>query len=169
MRPTLALGAIVFVAACGGGSNASQANASSGSGAAAAGPVDACALLKEEEVSQIVGNAVGKGEHFAGSEVCKWNAEAPNTTVLLTVRPAGSIRERALCPDLGKSGEGQRLDGIADVAIWKFSNTIGLFNSGDLEACGKKGYVSLSLNGRQDEAKLKEATTAIARKVLQKL
>jgi hypothetical protein len=169
MRLTLGVILVVAAAACGGGSNASQANASTGASAAAAGPLDACTLLNEDEVSQIVGNAVAKGEHFAGSEVCKWNAEAPNTTVLLTVRPAGSIRERALCPDLGKSGEGQRLDGIADVAIWKFSNTIGLFNSGDLEACGKKGYLSLSLNGRQDETKLKDATAAIARKVLQRL
>ena len=170
VRGIVALAALLFTAtACSGGSS-SRANAAAATPTqAAGGPIDACTLLKQEEVSAIAGNPVANGEHFAGSEVCKWNADAPNTTVLLMVRPAGSIRERALCPDLGKSTEGQRVEGIADVAVWKFSNTMGLFNSGELETCGKKGYVSVTLDGKPDEAKLKQAAEAVVRKVLQNL
>ncbi len=157
-------------AACNRTSTQSQGNAAAtGTPAASSGPVDACALLSQQDVAAMVGNPVVKGEHFAGSEVCKWDAEPENTTVLLTVRPSGSLREQYLCPELKKSTEGQRLEGLADVAIWKFSNTMGLFNSGDLETCGSKGYISLSLNGKRDEATLKQQTEAIFRSVVKKL
>ena len=68
-----------------------------------------------------------------------------------------------LCGDLRQGGgEGERL-GVpeAEVALWRFSNVISLFNSGELETCGPKGYVALTFNAERDEATLKEATLAL--------
>ena len=45
----------------------------------------------------------------------------------------------------------------------------GLFNSGDLESCSAKGFVSLSLNGERDEAALKRAAVEILGKLLARL
>jgi hypothetical protein len=156
--------------ACG-GATSKDASGAGAAASTASGPkaVDACALLTQQDVAALVGNPVAQGQAFAGPEVCKWDAEPNNVTLLLTVRPAGSTRETVLCPELQTSTEGQRLDGVADVAVWKFSNTMGLFNSGDLETCSRKGYVSLSLNGQKDEPRLREAAVAIARKVLHTL
>lgn len=101
---------------------------------------------------------------------CSWNTENPDdVSVLLIVQRKGSIREPYLCEDLRKSGgSGERVEGL-DVASWKFSSTTGLFNSGEFEACGPKGFLSLQLNGKRDEATLKQATLAIVRQVLQRL
>jgi hypothetical protein len=137
---------------------------------AASGPVDACALLPTSEIAAIVGNAVEQGQPFAGVEVCKWDAEPGRVTALLTVRRAGSDREKVLCAELGKGVDaGQRITELGRVATWTFSNTMGLFNSGELESCGDKGYVSVTLNGKQDEAKLKEGSVAIARRAFKGL
>jgi hypothetical protein len=134
------------------------------------GPVDACALLPASEIATIVGNVVERGQPFAGVEVCKWNAEPGHVSALLTVRRAGSDREKVLCAELGKGADaGQRITELGNVATWKFSNTMGLFNTGELESCGDKGYVSVTLNGKQDEAKLKEASVAIARRAFKSL
>ncbi len=83
---------------------------------------------------------------------------------------AGGDREKVLCSELGKGdGTKQRLDGPGDVAMWKFSTTMGLFNSGELETCSGKGYVALALNGKRDEAQLKETAVTLARTVLNAL
>jgi hypothetical protein len=128
----------------------------------------ACALLSETEISEIMGTAVPAGVEFAGPEVCRWsNDEPPITSVLLTVRPAGTLREQVLCGDLRQGlGEGEPLDGLADVALWRFSNTMGMFNSAELETCGPPGYVSVTLNSEQDEAPLKAATLALFGRVI---
>ena len=156
-------------AACGGSGSQPKRGSGEAPTTGTAGPLDACALLTDADVAAIVGNAVAKGQHFAGSEVCKWDAEPGNTTVLLTVRPAGSLREQSLCPELKKRSEGQRLEGLADVAIWKFSSAAGLFNSGEFETCGSKGYISVGLNGKQDDATLKQQSESIVRSVMKKL
>lgn len=135
--------------------------------AASTGPLDACKLLSQIEIAEAVGNPVTPGQHFAGSEVCKWDTEQrEHVSVLLTVRPKGSLREQTLCKDLKSTGTGAPLDGVGDVALWQFSKVGTMFNSGDLESCGPKGYVSLSLNGEHDEPALKQATLAIVGKVL---
>jgi hypothetical protein len=71
-----------------------------------------------------------------------------------------------LYPELRKSSEARRIDGIGDAAVWKFSNTMGLFNSGELETCGDKGYIAVSVDGKGDEPKLRTAAESILRKVL---
>ena len=157
-----------------GGSNANPpagATAKSGSsGPASTAPVESCTLLSQAEIAELTGNPVEKGQPFAGPEVCKWAAEPNRTSVLLTVRLAGSEREKVLCSELRKGGgEGERVEGVGDVAIWKFSSTMGLFNSGELETCGTKGYLNVSLNGKPAESQLKQTSIAIVRKVLQRL
>ncbi len=152
-------------------SSSEGAVASAAGGARASSePVDACALLPASEIEAIVGNPVERGQPFAGVEVCKWDAEPGRTTALLTVRRAGSDREKVLCAGLGQGADaGQRITGLGNLATWKFSNTMGLFNTGELESCGDKGYVSVTLNGKQDEAKLKDASVAIARRTFKGL
>jgi hypothetical protein len=156
-----------------GGSNANQPagdTAKSGSsGPTSTTPVDSCSLLSQAEIAQLTGNPVEKGQPFAGPEVCKWAAEPNRTSVLLTVRLAGSDREKVLCSELRKSDEGEHVEGVGDVAIWKFSSTMGLFNSGELETCGAKAYLNVSLNGKPAESQLKQTSIAIVRKVLQRL
>lgn len=128
---------------------------------------DACAALSQSEIEQAVGNPVLPGEPESGSETCDWDTENPDhVSVLLIVRPKGGIREETLCADLRKSAEGERLSGLGDVAVWKFSAMGTMFNSGDLEACGPLGFVSISLNGKADEAKLKQAAVTLVGKVL---
>jgi hypothetical protein len=129
--------------------------------------VDACAALSQSEIEQAVGNPVLPGEPESGSETCDWGTENPDhVSVLLIVRPKGGIREETLCADLRQSKEGERLSGLGEVAVWKFSAMGTMFNSGDLEACGPRGFVSISLNGKADEAKLKEAGLTLVRKVM---
>ena len=124
---------------------------------------DTCALLSEAEITERAGGAVAAGEGF-GFESCRWsNDQPPITSLLLIVHPPGSLREQVLCGDLRQGGgEGERL-GVpeAEVALWRFSNVISLFNSGELETCGPKGYVALTFNAERDEATLKEATLAL--------
>ena len=166
------LSAVLSLACRGAGSESSKAQnagSESGSPSASSQSSDACAVFSKDDISAIVGNPVENGAAFAGPEVCKWNAEPNNVSVLLTVRPAGTPREQVLCADLGKSSEGQRVVGLADVAIWKFSNTMGLFNTGELETCSGKGYVGVTLNGKPDEPKLKQEAEALVRKALSSL
>lgn len=167
-REKILLAASLFAAlmvGCGGSS--AERVASSGEESAAAEPAaettaDACSALSRSEIEQAVGNPVMEGAPDPGPEVCKWDTENPDhVSVLLIVRPKGSIREETLCADLRESGGGgERLSGLGDVAVWKFSAVGTMFNSGDLEACGAKGFVSVSLNGKADEPKLKQAAVS---------
>jgi hypothetical protein len=136
-----------------------------------ASELSGCLLPLVKEIADIVGNAVDKGRTFASLEDCKWDTEEPsNVDVLLIAHTAGSIREQLLCADLGKANNsGQRVTGLGDIAVWKFSSAGSLFNSGDLESCGPKGYVSLTLQGKRDEPTLKQAAINLARKVIGRL
>jgi hypothetical protein len=162
--------AVALACACsgqGGGESAAPAEETPRETAAEA-TADACAALSQSEIEQAVGNPVLPGEPDAGPEVCNWDTENPDhVSVLLIVRPKGSTREETLCADLREAGgEGERLSGLGDVAVWKFSAMGTMFNSGDLEACGPRGFVSISLNGKADEPKLKEAAIALVGKVM---
>jgi len=170
-RTFLLLWAVVTVG-CGGSTAPQQtsggATTNTPPAATASGTADTCALLTQNEIAAAVGNPVLKAQSV-GAGSCSWDNENPDhVSVLLIVHRVGSIREPYLCADLRKSGgSGERIEGF-DVATWKFSSTIGLFNSGELEACGTKGFLSLQLNGKRDEASLKQATLAIVRQVLQR-
>jgi len=146
-----------------------QAQATTAPGQQGSRTIDACTLLSQAEIAAIVGNPVNAGEQYAGPEVCRWDTEKPEeVSVLLTVRAPGSVREQVLCADLrGDKGSAAPLSGLGDVAYWQFSSVVSIFNSGDLETCGPKGF--LSLNGQRGEPALKEATLTIARKVLERL
>ena len=161
-----------FTSSCGGRSW-EQAGVNSGGEVVAreSGSAEVCSLLTVKEIVDVVGNPVSEGKPFAGPEVCKWRTEDPtNVDVLLTVRAAGSIREQTFCADLRKAGSNaQRVDSLGDVSVWKFSREGPMFNSGDLEVCGPKGYLNLTLQGKRDEPTLKSATTVLAQKVLERL
>jgi hypothetical protein len=166
-RPLLTawIGAVLSLAC--GGPPREEPSAPAEESAASDTSGDACAALSQSEIEEAVGNPVLAGAPFAGPEVCDWDTENPDhVSVLLTVRPKGSTREEILCAGLRSSGgEGESLSGIGDVAFWKFS--VGtMFNSGDLEACGPRGFVSISLNGKTDEAKLKQAAVALVGRVI---
>lgn len=160
------------------GAEAPQTTGNAGSASAAAAPaaassstpLDACALLSEAEIASAVGNLVLKGEHYAGTQVCNWDTKTRgDVTVLLQARPVIGPHAGPACAELRKGGgSGQPLDGVGDIAGWKFTKNP-FFNSGDLEACTAKGYVNLSLNGKADEARLKQAAIAIARQVFQRM
>lgn len=121
-------------------------------------------------VATAVGNPVQAGEPYAGPEVCKWDTDDPDqVSVLLTVRPAGSIRAPILCDEVQKGNSGTPMPGLGDGSGWKYSRTAGLFDSGDLEVCGGGHFVALSLNGQLDEPAMKEAAVALARAVLGRL
>ena len=175
-RATYLLGAAICLAAglgCG-GSGTTEPPAATGAGSApgktTGGTADACGLLPQSDVAESVGNQVKTGAAFAGPEVCKWDVDTQgDVTVLLTVRLPGSIREQTLCPDIRKSGKAAGFEALADGSTWKFESVMGLFSSGDFESCGPKGYVGLMLNGKRDEAKLKQATAALLSKVLARL
>jgi hypothetical protein len=140
-----------------------------GQGADVAAPAstDPCALISQSDLAAAVGNPVIKGEH-QGAGTCKWATEnRADISVLLIVHRKGETREPYLCDDLRKRGGNERIEGL-EVATWKFENTLGLFNSGEFEGCGPKGFLSLQLNGEKDEAKVKQATLAIVRHVLQR-
>lgn len=128
---------------------------------------NACVLLSDVEIEEAVGNPVLRGEEFAGPEVCRWGTEQPQlVSVLLMVRLPGSLREQILCSDLRQGGgTGERLEGVAGVALWRFGSVLSLFKSGELETCGAKGYISLSLDGERDEPALKAAALALFRAV----
>ncbi len=169
LRKTLPFALTLAVAACGQSSAPPESGRESPPAAAptTAGTADACAMLSQSQLSQAVGNPVKAGEPFAGPEVCRWDTDDPDdVSVLLTVRLPGSVREQALCRNLRASGaKAAGFEDAADVSTWKFSS-MSLFNSGDLESCGPKGFVSLSLNGKRDEGQLKQATLSILQTVL---
>lgn len=136
--------------------------------AAAAGATSdsagSCALVSQSDVAAAVGNAVEKGEQ-QGSATCKWDTANPeDVSVLLIVHRKGDTSEPYLCGDLRKKGGNERIEGL-DVATWNFT-TMGIFNSGNFDGCGPKGYLTLQLSGKRDEAQLKKATFAIAGDVL---
>jgi len=162
---------VVFLSGCSGQRSKPQYANTNDPAAKETRSADACSLLTEREVADIVGNTVNKGRNFTGTEDCKWDTEEPeNVDVLLIVHAAGSIREQVLCADLGKAdNSGQRVAGMGDIAVWKFSKEGSLFNSGDLEVCGPKGFVSLTLQGKQDESTLKQAAISLATRAIERL
>lgn len=133
------------IASCGGSSPADSTPATSGGQPPATGArtADACKLLTQGEIAAAVGNPVAPGRPEAGPEVCDWDTEhADQIDVLLTVRLRGSAREQVLCADVRKAAaEEKGLSGIGDAATWKFTK-LGVLDSGDLEVCDSKGYVS---------------------------
>lgn len=171
-------GMLALIAAslhCGG-----SATTESGSGAAAPAPqtgtatssrTNLCALLTENEVAEAVGNPVQKGVNpDIGAPDCKWDVDTQgDIAVLLIVYRPGSIQEQSLCPDIRKSGKAPGFEGVADASTWEFASVIGLFNSGLLQSCGPKGYISTQLNAKRDEARLKQATVALMGKILARL
>ena len=148
---------------------AGGSGAPSTSSSPTATPRDACSLLTQEEIAAAVGNPVQPGRVEGSSSVCDWDAQPDQTDVLLMVYLKGTIREQALCPDLRKAAAaGKGYAGIGEAATWKFTKST-FFNSGDLELCDAKGFVSLSVNGKGDAATLEAAAVALARKVLSRL
>jgi hypothetical protein len=147
--------------------SANQAESSGGVAPGAAGPIDACTLVSEAEIGEIVANPVVKGRNEAGATTCKWDAKNPgDVDVLLIIGAPGSDREKYICPDIRKAASTDpAFAGVGDAVTWKFGFVGSLFNSGDLELCGAKGFISLSLNGKRDEAALKVAAVALAKKI----
>jgi hypothetical protein len=143
----------------------SEERATSSAASATSGSVDPCALMSQGDVAAAVGNPVAEGQH-QGAGTCKWESvNRDDVGVLLIAHRKGEIREPYLCEPLLKDGGNERVEGL-EVAKWDFSNTMGFFNTGEFEGCGPKGYISLQLNGRRDEARLKQATLAIVKQVL---
>jgi hypothetical protein len=159
---------------CGEKPAASDAPAGAGDSARVAqttsGTADSCAMLTQAVIASAVGNAVQPGRPDAGPEVCKWDTENPDdVSVLLTVRLAGSLRAPILCEEVKKGNSGSPVPGLGDASGWKYSSTLGLFDSGDLEICASGHFVSLSLNGKRAEAAMKDAAAALARATLNQL
>jgi hypothetical protein len=172
--PTCLLVAALFAAGCSGSDTPAQTAAPAASAAAAASAskttIDACALFSSAEIAALAGNPVLNGRHYAGQEVCEWDTRSPDEVdVLLTVRMMGGIRAKVLCDDLGTTtGRETPLAGVGDRGFWKFASG-SLFNSGDLEACSPKGFVAISMNGKADEARLKQAATTLAQQTFGKM
>jgi hypothetical protein len=139
--------------------------------AAAAAQASVCTLLTDASISETLGSTVPAGVEFAGPEVCRWsNDERPITTVLLTVRPAGSLREGILCGEMrAGQAEGVPVEGIDELAFWQFENVIGLFNRGELITCGPQGYISLSVSMERDEPTLRQAALSLFNQVQSQL
>lgn len=143
-----------------GGSTAGPASSST--------PANTCAILSQDQIAGAVGNAVLAGQ-AVGAGSCSWDTEKRgDVSVLLIVHLKGSIREPILCEEVRKGGGGEPVEGL-DVARWKVSSALGLFNSGEFEACGSKGFLSLQVNGERDEATLKKATLALVQLVLRRI
>jgi len=157
------------LASCGGAEDNSQS--AERMATAATGTVDACALAALSDIVNIVGNPVLEGRAYAGPEVCQWPTEnTDHVSVLLTAHRAGSMRAKVLCDDLSAViDSGEPLTNLGDKATFKLSGVGGMFDSGDLAACGAEGFVSVSLNGKKDEAAMKEAAIALARMALSRL
>lgn len=131
---------------------------------------NSCSLLSETEIGSAVGNDVNKGRNEASSDICKWDVEdVSQVDVLLIVREKGGIHEPVLCGDLRNKTSSEQIPGLGDIAVWKFSRQDSMFNSGDLEVCGPKGYLSITLEGKRDEAFLKAAAMNLTQKILQRL
>lgn len=141
------------------------------SAATATGTADTCALLSAADIADIVGNPVLGGEPYAGPEVCRWDTEdTDHVSVVLTVRLSGSPRAQVLCEGLNSPTDGSEpISGLGDKAEFRFSSVAGMFDSGDLDACGAEGFVSVSLNGKKDEAAMKEEAIALTRMVFSRL
>jgi len=159
---------------CGGSSDSGESTVQEAArvGTTPTGAADACALLSAADIAGIVGNPVLEGQPYAGPEVCRWDTEdTDHVSLLLTVRLGGSSRAQVLCENLNgmiDSG-GEPVNGLGDQAVFKFSGVAGMFDSGDLEACSPEGFVSVSLNGKKDEAAMKEAAIALTRMVFSRL
>ncbi len=126
---------------------------------------DRCALISQSDVAAAVGNAVSKGEQEMGGG-CKWSAATvEDVDVLLIAHRKGNTFEPSLCKEVRNKAGNEKVEGL-EVATWKFSHLVGPINSGELEGCGPRGYLSLTLNGKRDEAQLKKATLVIADRVL---
>lgn len=123
--------------------------------------LDPCALISQSDLEAAVGNKVSKGSR-EGAGTCDWDTENPaDVSVLLIAHRKGDLREPYLCDDLRKTGGNETVEGL-DVAIWKFSGNA-FFNSGNFDGCGPKGFLSLQVSGKRDEAHLKQATLALVR------
>ena len=168
MRVRLRRGVFALLLAAGAGCSSGEADPPGSAGAApGSAPANACTLLSEPQIGEIVGNPVLPGRNEAGATTCKWDAKnAGEVDVLLITGAPGSDREKYICPELRKTTSADpEFSGLGETVSWKFSAVGSLFNSGDLELCGRHGFISLSLNGKRDEAALKQAAVALARKI----
>lgn len=165
---------LLGLASCGDSSDSGHSTMEeevAGGAATVTGAVDTCALLSAADIADIVGNPVLDGQPYAGPEVCRWDTDdTDHVNVLLTVRLSGSSRAQVLCGDLNNViDSGEPVSGLGDKAVFKFSGVAGMFDSGDLAACGAKGFVSVSLNGKKDEAAMKKAAMELTRMVFSRL
>ena len=169
MKARLHRGVFALLLAAGAGCSSVESTDSPGSAGAAPGsaPADACTLLPESQIGEIIGNPVLPGRNEAGAATCKWDAkDAGEVDVLLITGAPGSDREKYICPELRKTTSlDPEFSGLGETVSWKFSAVGSLFNSGDLELCGRYGFISLTLNGKREEAALKQAAVALARKI----
>jgi hypothetical protein len=169
MRMRFRHGILALLMAAGAGCSSGESTETPGSSGSAPGTpaADACTLLSETQIGEVVGNPVVKGRNEAGATTCKWDAQnAGDVDVLLITGAPGSDREKYICPELRKTATSDpEFAGIGDTVTWKFGPVGSLFNSGDLELCSRKGFISLSLNGKRDEPVLKQAAIALARKI----
>ena len=168
MRTFLRRGVFALLIAGAGCSSGESADPPGSSGAApGSAAADACALLTEQQIGDIIGSPVVKGRNETGPTTCKWDPQnAGEVDVLLITGAPGSDREKYICPGLRKTATADpEFAGIGETVTWKFSAVASLFNSGDLELCGRKGYISLSLNGKRDEPALKQAAISLARTI----
>lgn len=135
----------------------------------AEGALDTCKLVTLSELAEAVGNPVAAGKHYAGSQVCEWKTgQRYHVSVLLTVRPKGSLQEPSLCKAIWEASGGVSADDEGQVATWRFDRTE-FSTSGALEVCSPAGYVSVSLSGERDEDALRQGAVAVAGTVINRL
>jgi hypothetical protein len=169
-RVSLLAGATLVLAAVSAGCSSSEGpqsagSATDGSTPAASPSADTCAILSQDQVAGAVGNPVLPGQ-AVGAGSCSWETEKRgDVSVLLIVHRKDSLRAPILCEAMRKGEGSERVEGL-DAATWRVSNTLGLFNSGEFEGCGPKGFLSLQLNGERDEAALKKGTLALVQQIL---
>jgi hypothetical protein len=119
-----------------------------------------CALLKEDQVSKVLGSKVGTGK-LLGDKVCSWSTEpaGKTVTVTLTSAPEFAAAERPVSSAIKE----EPASGLGDEAVY---NTVGKLSTLSV----KKGNVFFLIRAYgipPDEIKAKERT--LAEDVLAKL
>jgi len=131
----------------------------------------ACELLTQQEVAQLVGNAVRAGQ--TAGRACFWGTQVDKGTsaTLTVIAPAaGKAAEECTIQrnSLPKEATFENVNGVGKSAVWVWQ-PVAILLQGTFLGCWDDAVVFVFLSGEKDQAQLRNVANGMVQSVRNKL
>ncbi|MGH9224628.1 MAG: hypothetical protein ACRD2W_12820 [Acidimicrobiales bacterium] len=131
----------------------------------------ACELLSQQDVAQLMGNAVGAGQ--TAGRACFWGTQVDKgTSATLTVVAPAAGKAADECNaqrnSLPKEATADNVGGLGNSAVWVWQ-PVAILVQGTLLACWDDAVVSVFLSGEKDQAALRNVANGMVQSVRSRL